>query len=92
MAESPNTNLEAMEGESQDSNVPNRSARRLFVYISMAVAWATAVAEAHFGGDGKVAHLVADSGCTYVITMGVTYIAGHSVDRANFLGKMFNKE
>lgn len=74
-----------------DCTSPNRLARRLFVYVSMAVAWATSVVLTAYGGESKLAHLVADSMCTYNITMGVTYIVGHSVDRSQILDKLFTR-
>lgn len=91
MTDKPVTDIKDMAG-STDVDTPNRLIRRLFVYISMFVAWATGVVLVKFGGESKIAVLVADSMMTYVITMGITYIVGHSVDRSEILSKVFRRK
>lgn len=57
----------------------------------MFLAWATALVLTKFGGEGKIAVIVADSMMTYLLTMGITYIVGHSMDRSEVLSKMFGR-
>lgn len=91
----PITNFEETDTEESGScNAPNRLYRRLFVYISMAVAWATALFLAKFGTT-DIARMVADSMTSYWHLMGVTYILGHSVDRSEILrhlGQPFRRD
>lgn len=101
MDDKPVTDLKDMAGSTDvevetptpahDCDTPNRAIRRLFVFISMFLAWVTGLVLVKFGGEGKIAILVADSMMTYVITMGITYIVGHSVDRSEILGKVFRR-
>ena len=66
---------------------PSRARRTAFVFVSTFVAFLGAMSLS-FVGVSKIAELVADGLITYMIAMGVTYIAGHSIDRSEVLTRI----
>lgn len=66
---------------------PSRVRRAVFVFGSALASYSGAMALS-FLGTGKIAELVADGLITYMIAIGVTYIAGHSIDRSELLSKL----
>lgn len=88
-AEKPITDVAAAPAD-EGINAPNpsRLIRRLFVYISMAVAWGTSVYLSYHPGAPELSKLVVDACNTYNITMGISYVLGHTVDRSEILAKI----
>ena len=73
----------------EGDDVPNRMFRRLFVYGSMILAWATAVILAKIAtGDSALTRIVVDGCISYCLIMGPSYLVGHSVDRSAILDKV----
>ena len=67
---------------------PSRLIRRLFVYISMSVAWGTSVYLSYHPGAPELTRLIVESCNTYNLTIGVSYVLGHTVDRSEILAKL----
>lgn len=67
---------------------PSRLIRRLFVYVTMAIAWGTSVYLSYRPGTPELSKLIVDACNTYNITMGLSYVLGHTVDRSEILAKV----
>lgn len=70
------------------THAPNRARRGLFVAGSWLLSFGLVAYLSANVPESKMAELAIDGCTTYMIALGITYICGHSVDRADFLNKI----
>jgi hypothetical protein len=68
--------------------IPNRARRALFVFSTWYVSFVATVAISAFAADHKLSQLAIDGLTTYMVTIAVLYIVGHTADRLGIIDKL----